>query len=311
MRSRNYKSGFFTSEDVSELSFMGRLLFLGLIALADRRGVLPYKPRKIRAEVFPYDDVNSDDIEACVRIMCEQGMASLYVDPARAVFLHLTNFQKHQSISVKERRQSNLAGPLPGDQGCELLEGCGEVGVKFGGGTDAEWLRNGSRTDAEWLRNGSRTVTEHLKSEIGNLKSEGGAGDDGVAVAPPSADGLFEGSEFVAAAGAAKARVKSAALPMIRFVDGEFCGLTDADVARWEKQAPGVDVRQTILNLAGWLVDNPRRGKADKNIRRFLGNNIRREGRLVAERAAAAGGAVLADAPKAWKGLGYKREGDA
>ena len=291
MRCRNYKSEFFKSEDISELSFVGRLLFLGLISLADRRGVLAYKPRRIRAEVFPYDDVTSEDVEACVQVMCAHKMASVY-RCGDDVLLHITNFEKHQSISVKERRQCNLNGPLPTDEGCELVEGCGVVGVRFG-----------CRDGVERFWNGSGTVLEHLKSEIGNLKSEGGVGDDGVAGAPPSGDELFDDSDFGAAAGADKPRGKGPTAPGIALVAGELCGVTEVDLARWEAAAPGVDVAGELLRAASWLVENPKRMK--KNLRAFLGNWIRREGQRVAERAAAAGGSVagLGEKPKAWKGF--------
>jgi hypothetical protein len=284
MRCRNYKSEFFKSEDIGELSFMGRLLFLGLIAMADRRGVLAYKPKRIKAEVFPYDDVMSDDVVACVRLMCDRQMASLYTDTRGEMYLHLTNFEKHQNISVSERRQSNLNGPLPCDEGCELLHGCGVVGCRFEGSGEAQPLRDGCGT-----------VTKHLKSEIGNLKSEGGVGETGVADAPP-ADDLFDEDEFDDHPVAAKARVKGPAAPGISLVAGELCGVTEADLARWSAAAPGVRLDVELQRAASWLVENPKRMK--KNLRAFLGNWIRRAG----ERVPAVSVAAAVEKPKAWGG---------
>jgi hypothetical protein len=191
MRARNFKAEFWKSEDVSELSFMGRLLFLGLISLADRRGVLPYKPRRIKAEVFPYDDVKGDDVEACVKVMAARRMVTRYADAQEQEFLHLTNFEKHQSISTGEKRQSTLAGPLPTDEWCRIIEGSGLVGEKYPDPSGADEENDGLAVSGSCMGRASvvhGSCTKHLKSEIGNLKSEGGVGENiaGVADAPPA-----------------------------------------------------------------------------------------------------------------------------
>ena len=60
MRARNIKPGFFKNDTLAELDFAGRLLFIGLWGIADRAGRLEDRPKKIKAEVFPYDEVNVD-----------------------------------------------------------------------------------------------------------------------------------------------------------------------------------------------------------------------------------------------------------
>ena len=60
MRARNIKPGFFKNDTLAELDFAGRLLFIGLWGLADREGRLEDRPKKIKAEIFPYDDVAVD-----------------------------------------------------------------------------------------------------------------------------------------------------------------------------------------------------------------------------------------------------------
>ena len=48
---------FFINDDLGDLSPLHRLLFLGLLALsADDDGVLEDRPRRIQAQVLPYDD---------------------------------------------------------------------------------------------------------------------------------------------------------------------------------------------------------------------------------------------------------------
>jgi hypothetical protein len=55
-RIRALKIGFFKNERLAELSPWHRLLFEGLWLLADREGRLEDRPRRIKAEIFPYDD---------------------------------------------------------------------------------------------------------------------------------------------------------------------------------------------------------------------------------------------------------------
>jgi len=57
-RTRYIKPDFFDSEKVASLSFVARLLFVGLWTLADREGRLELSPRRIKARLFPYDDVD-------------------------------------------------------------------------------------------------------------------------------------------------------------------------------------------------------------------------------------------------------------
>jgi hypothetical protein len=57
-RIRTVKIGFFKNEQLAELSMAHRLLFQGLWLLADREGRLEDRPKRIKGELFPYDDVD-------------------------------------------------------------------------------------------------------------------------------------------------------------------------------------------------------------------------------------------------------------
>lgn len=61
-RSRNLKPGFFKNEALAECTPLARLLFVGLWCLADREGRLEDRPKRIRAELLPYDDGSVDDL---------------------------------------------------------------------------------------------------------------------------------------------------------------------------------------------------------------------------------------------------------
>lgn len=61
-RSRNIKPGFFKDDQLAELPVHARLLYAGLWCLADRDGVLEYRPKRIKAEVLPYDSVQIEKL---------------------------------------------------------------------------------------------------------------------------------------------------------------------------------------------------------------------------------------------------------
>ena len=75
MRSRDIKPGFFKNDQLAECSFPARLLFPGLWMLADREGRLENRPRKIKAEIFPFDDV---DVAALLRELESAGLIAFY-----------------------------------------------------------------------------------------------------------------------------------------------------------------------------------------------------------------------------------------
>lgn len=56
MRARNIKPGFFKHGMLAECEPSARVFFAVLWTLADREGRLGYRPKKIRAELSPYDE---------------------------------------------------------------------------------------------------------------------------------------------------------------------------------------------------------------------------------------------------------------
>lgn len=97
-RSRNIKPGFFRNEVLAELDFGTRLLFIGLWTLADKAGRLEDRPKKIKIEVFPADDV---DVPSMIHALTKHEFITRYaVNGAR--YIQINNFLKHQSPHHKE-----------------------------------------------------------------------------------------------------------------------------------------------------------------------------------------------------------------
>jgi len=61
-RIRALKPGFFYNEELADLGHAAMLLFAGLWCIADRDGRLEDRPRRIRAQVFPYDSTKVSNL---------------------------------------------------------------------------------------------------------------------------------------------------------------------------------------------------------------------------------------------------------
>lgn len=61
-RIRTIKPEFWVSEQIAECSTSARLLFVGLWNFCDDAGVHPAKPKTLKAELFPMDDITTGDV---------------------------------------------------------------------------------------------------------------------------------------------------------------------------------------------------------------------------------------------------------
>jgi hypothetical protein len=107
-RARNIKPGFFSNDKLSEIQPLGRLLFAGLWTIADRAGRLEDRPKKIKAEVLPYDNCNVDRL---LNDLQERGFILRYSTEGQA-YIQIIKFDKHQNPHKKEA-ESTL--PAPGE----------------------------------------------------------------------------------------------------------------------------------------------------------------------------------------------------
>jgi hypothetical protein len=98
MRARNIKPGFFTNDELAELTPFTRLLFIGMWCMADRVGRMKDRPKKIKAEILPFDHV---DIEMKLEELARTGFISRYSVSGKK-YIEISNFLKHQRPHPKE-----------------------------------------------------------------------------------------------------------------------------------------------------------------------------------------------------------------
>lgn len=97
-RIRSLKPEFFLSEQVGSVSFGARLLFAGLWTIADKEGRLRWAPRKLKAQLFPYDDI---ELFQWAEELVDRKLVAFYEDEA-GVYLFVPGFSEHQRPHPKE-----------------------------------------------------------------------------------------------------------------------------------------------------------------------------------------------------------------
>ena len=98
MRSRNIKPGFFKNEDLAECDPLARILFTGLWCMSDRMGRLENRPKRIKAEILPY---NKCSIEKLLGQLNDRGFILIYEVEGQE-YIEIPTFLKHQHPHIKE-----------------------------------------------------------------------------------------------------------------------------------------------------------------------------------------------------------------
>jgi hypothetical protein len=122
-RARNIKPGFFKNENLAELPVEARLLFVGLWTLADRRGRLEDRPKRIKMEIFPADDFDVDGLLQQLHDMKfieRYGASTVQVRcKNQRQYIQVLAFEKHQNPH-KNERESDI--PKPEDLGFSTVQ---------------------------------------------------------------------------------------------------------------------------------------------------------------------------------------------
>lgn len=99
LRSRNIKPGFFKNDILAECSPLARILFEGLWCYADRAGRFEVRPKKMKAEILPYDN---GDITVMLQELYDKGFVRFY-SVNGINYGEVLNFLKHQNPHHTEK----------------------------------------------------------------------------------------------------------------------------------------------------------------------------------------------------------------
>ncbi len=100
MRARNIKPATFKNELLGEADPLLTILFIGLWCMADCRGVLEDRPKRIKAEIFPYREIS--DLNIFLNDLEIMGFIARYFHSGTALIQILT-FNEHQNPHPTEK----------------------------------------------------------------------------------------------------------------------------------------------------------------------------------------------------------------
>lgn len=108
-RARNIKPGLYKNEDLAECSVWARYLFPGLWMMADREGRLEDRPKRIKAELLPFD---SQDVEPLLRELAARSFIVRYAINGVG-FIQISKFSEHQAPHYSEKPSVIMPPPFP------------------------------------------------------------------------------------------------------------------------------------------------------------------------------------------------------
>lgn len=153
-RARNIKPGLFKNELLVEQSLFVRMLFIGLWTLADREGRLEDRPKRIKLELFPYDN---EDTDAALSVLDEFKFIKRYEVDGKKV-IQIVNFLKHQTPHGTEKDSE-----LPDINGEYTVNERSSNGCVTGKKRTNNVKKNGINVDKE-LTNGDCIVSKRPDS---------------------------------------------------------------------------------------------------------------------------------------------------
>jgi len=230
-RTRDIKPSFFKNEYLAECDPMARLLFVGLWTIADRDGRIEFRPMRIKAELFPYE--NCDMVAMLEQLRVRGFVRGYQVDGVQ--YIDIPGFVSNQRLHPKEQSEGRPAW----DDG-ENIDFHGEK-------------CNATASRGMPRQNSGESLSNRALPSLPSLPSS------------PS----FHPSD-VATTETPKRRIRSQPADSIRWSTASgWEGITDEDRAAWRLAYPACDLAGELARMGEWLKANP--AKAHKsNWRAFV-----------------------------------------
>ena len=109
-RTRYIRPGFFENEELAEQSHQTRLFFIGLWTLADREGYVEYRPKRLKRNIFPYENCDIDGMVG--ELVAIDKLEVVEIEGTK--LLKVSKWHEHQNIHHKETpsKWSNAENPI-------------------------------------------------------------------------------------------------------------------------------------------------------------------------------------------------------
>lgn len=150
-RKRNLSPNFFKNEALSDIDPLGRIFFQGLWCFADRNGNLEHRPKRLKAEILPYD-ATVEDATTWLKQLASKLLISFYQVDGNE-YIHITSFIRYQSPHPDEKS----VFPEPP----EVIEQKGESGES--GATQKQ-----VEAEPEQIQQDTKTTCEQVADNLEN-----------------------------------------------------------------------------------------------------------------------------------------------
>lgn len=100
-RARNIKYAFFENDELAELDPLCRLFFIGLWTIADWKGNLLWREKKLKSQILPYDECSINEYGIN---LSKARFIRFYADHQN-LYCNVINFTAHQNPHVNEKKK--------------------------------------------------------------------------------------------------------------------------------------------------------------------------------------------------------------
>lgn len=101
-RARFIRPEFFTDDKIGELPRDVRLLFIGIWGHCDLNGIMEWRPKAVRIQLFPFDeDVTAERLDTWLEFLRVSERVEVY-EVGEKTYLRVLHFREHQSFTQSE-----------------------------------------------------------------------------------------------------------------------------------------------------------------------------------------------------------------
>ncbi|ECJ8738860.1 hypothetical protein FQB03_08460 [Salmonella enterica] len=240
-RSRNIKPGFFTNDELAECSPHARLLFAGLWTIADKEGRLDDRPKKVKALVLPFDNVDCDEL---LQQLHQRKFINRYQVNGEG-FIQISNWKKHQNPHCKEAA-SEIPAPVENNYSTGQ-EQCKDDKEEDKNGTESTQL---IENDEVQEKHYASTVQEPVENNLNPADSLNLIPDslnlipDSLNLIPDSLSNTQAADATCEGAGADVHKISS------RYAfEGNIVRLNHKDYEAWKRLYPNIDLKYELERL--------------------------------------------------------------
>lgn len=248
-RARNIKPSFFKNEQLVELPMATRLLFIGLWTLADREGRLEDRPKRIKMEIFPGDSI---DVDKALAELDAEGFIQRY-EVGGELYIQILAFAKHQNPHHREPPSTIPAAP-------------GSPGLEVDGTASKPEARDLFHEAKASASPEAGPSTAGLIPDSPSLNPDSGGRATAPSAAHSTPAGRINGHDK-----------DDEIVERIPLCDGSEYPIGQRFVAELDRLYPAVEPVQTLREIRGWCIGNPRRRKTRRGVVAFVTSWFARE----------------------------------